>query len=312
MKLLYTLIISALLTGCSSLKPGQSAIAGVPKAEAVKTTALENTGANKPKILTPIHVDTLPPLSSSELEMKIAGMKIPTLETEPPKLSNSPKLLEPPKLPASPVPSAAVKTLKVGSRGAAVLALEKQLNGLRYDTGAVDGVYDKQTRQAVLAFQKYQQLPRTGTATQHTQQALSEATLPVGRHTDLGLPRVEVDITRQILLFFDEKGLNRVIPVSTGSDKQYCEKSKKSKKKVCGEASTPRGRFSVQSRIPGWRESDLGQLYNPLYFKDGFAIHGAPSVPNYNASHGCVRIPIASSVWFYKAVKNGTPVIVFD
>jgi len=45
------------------------------------------------------------------------------------------------------------RILKVGSRGEAVLALEKRLSELRYDAGAVDGFYDQQTWQGVVAFQ---------------------------------------------------------------------------------------------------------------------------------------------------------------
>jgi lipoprotein-anchoring transpeptidase ErfK/SrfK len=208
--------------------------------------------------------------------------------------------------------SSQFETLKVGSRGEEVLALEKRLADLHYDVGIVDDFYDQQTRQGVVAFQKYAQLERTGTYTLETQDALQVATRPEGRYSQLGLPRVEIDITRQVLLFFDTQGLNRVIPVSTGSNKKYCELSKKSGKQVCGVARTPRGQFSVQWRVHGWRESDLGKLYNPLYFNGGFAIHGSPSVPDYNVSHGCVRIPIATAIWFYEAIQNGTPVIVFD
>ncbi len=36
--------------------------------------------------------------------------------------------------------------------------------------------------------------------------------------------------------------------------------------------------------------SYLGELYNPYYFLGGYAIHGSPSVPNYPASHGCIRV----------------------
>jgi len=209
-------------------------------------------------------------------------------------------------------PFSPAKILQIGSQGEAVLALEKRLAELRYDVGAVDGRYDRQTWQGVVAFQKYTQLKRTGTYTLETQKALRQATPPEGRHPELGLPRIEIDLSRQVLLFFDEGGLDRVIAVSTGSNRKYCELSKKSGKHVCGVARTPRGRFRIQYRIPGWRESDLGKLYNPLYFNGGFAIHGAPSVPAYNASHGCVRISVASSIWFYNTTKNGTPVILFD
>ncbi len=31
-------------------------------------------------------------------------------------------------------------------------------------------------------------------------------------------------------------------------------------------------------------------MWNPYYFWRGFAIHGSPSVPNYPASHGCIRV----------------------
>ena len=204
------------------------------------------------------------------------------------------------------------KVLKVGSRGEAVLALEKRLKELRYDVGDVDGFYDQQMWQGVMAFQKYTRLKRTGTYTLETQKALYEAIHPEGVYPEAGLPRVEINLTRQVLLFFDEQGLNRVIAVSTGSNRNYCETSKKSGKRICGVARTPRGKFSVQWRIPGWRESDLGKLYNPLYFNRGFAIHGSLLVPADNVSHGCVRISLATSLWFYDAVKNGTPVIVFD
>ena len=163
-----------------------------------------------------------------------------------------------------------------------------------------------------MAFQKYTGLKRTGTYTLETQKALYAATLPEGSHSELGLPRIEINLTRQVLLYFDQQGLNRVIAVSTGSNRNYCEISKKSGEQVCGMAHTPRGKFRIQYRIPGWRESDLGKLYNPLYFNGGFAIHGSPLVPADNVSHGCVRISLDTSLWFYDVVKNGTPVIVFD
>lgn len=200
----------------------------------------------------------------------------------------------------------------MGSHGEAVLALQKRLTELRYEVGAVDGYYGQQTWQGVVAFQKYEKLKRTGTYTLETQKALLMAKLPEGFYPELGAPRIEIDLGRQVLLLFDEQGLNRVISVSTGSNRKYCETSKKSGKWICGVGRTPRGKFRIQHRISGWRESDLGKLYNPLYFNGGYAIHGSPFVPAYNVSHGCVRMSLATSIWFYDTVKNGTPVIVFD
>lgn len=298
MKALYTLIVLALLTGCSSLKSMEKISSDLPKSEVVKTASADKVNTDKSKILVPLHVDTLPPLSTTDLTKSTSVL--PITSTVEPIITFDPGKFFP------------FKVLKVGSRGKAVLALEKRLAELDYDAGKVDGYYDKQTRQGVLAFQKYAELKRTGTYTEETQKALDQAILPKGIHPELGLPRIEIDLTRQVLLFFDEKGLNSIIAVSTGSNRKYCERSKKSGKRVCGVALTPRGTFYIQRKIPGWRESDLGKLYNPLYFSGGFAIHGAPLVPEYNASHGCVRISIATSIWFYDAIKNGTPVILFD
>jgi hypothetical protein len=43
----------------------------------------------------------------------------------------------------------------------------------------------------------------------------------------------------------------------------------------------------------------------------GYAIHGSNSVPNYNASHGCIRVPPADARWLSQNfVRYGTTVIV--
>jgi hypothetical protein len=73
---------------------------------------------------------------------------------------------------------------------------------------------------------------------------------------------------------------------------------------------TPGGSFRVGRKILGDHKSKLGHLYNPLFFNQGIAIHGAASVPAYPASHGCVRIPMLDSRWFYDTVASGTPVYV--
>jgi hypothetical protein len=300
MKALCALIVLALLTGCGSLnlalKSAQGFYSELQKSKVFEIVSVNN--ANASKLQNSAHVNTLPLPSKTDL----------------PKSTSTPSAISTvaPTSPLAPGPFFPAKILKVGAHGAAVLELEKRLTEFRYEVGATDGFYDQQTWQGVVAFQKYARLKRTGTYTLETQEALHFAMLPEGLHPELGLPRIEIDLTRQLLLFFDEQGLNRVIAVSTGSNRKYCEISKKSGKQVCGAARTPRGKFRIQWRISGWRESDLGKLYNPLYFNGGFAIHGSPSVPAYNASHGCVRISIETSLWFYDAINNGTPVIVFD
>ena len=97
----------------------------------------------------------------------------------------------------------------------------------------------------------------------------------------------------------------RTIPVSTGNNRRYCVDGH------CEIARTPRGHFTVQRRISGWRVSRLGRLYNPLYFTGGYAIHGG-ALPGYPASHGCVRISMDAAKWFPREVPNGTSVWIYS
>jgi peptidoglycan hydrolase-like protein with peptidoglycan-binding domain len=194
--------------------------------------------------------------------------------------------------------------LRTGSRGPEVQALEQRLIDLNYDPGRVDGTYDSSTQHAVMAFQKVYGLARTGRATQDVLDRLTNAETPVALVPGGGSTRVEVDLKRQVLFLYKGNAIFRILPISTGSGKRYCVDGE------CAKAVTPGGSFRVTRRISGWRTSRLGKLYNPLYFNGGIAIHGAPSVPGYPASHGCVRIPMYASSWFPAQVPNGTPVYV--
>ncbi|MGH9198124.1 MAG: peptidoglycan-binding domain-containing protein, partial [Acidimicrobiia bacterium] len=53
-------------------------------------------------------------------------------------------------------------SLRVGSKGPEVLALEEKLAALTYSIGKVDGLFDVATKHAVTAFQKVEGLPRNG------------------------------------------------------------------------------------------------------------------------------------------------------
>lgn len=48
-----------------------------------------------------------------------------------------------------------------------------------------------------------------------------------------------------------------------------------------------------------------------MYFHGGYAIHGAYSVPNWNDSHGCVRVTPRDAAWMqYNFASVGTAVII--
>lgn len=192
-----------------------------------------------------------------------------------------------------------------GDRDPRILDLESRLKDLGYDPGKADGRYDQYTELAVVAFQKVNGLTVDGTAGPPVLDALAHPALPVILRPDGAPSRVEVDLTTQLLTVYQEGRLVLVSHVSTGSGERFCANGR------CRRAVTPAGDFVFGWRVGGWRTSDLGRLYNPVYFtKDGIAVHGATSVPLHPASHGCVRIPMHTAGLFPNLVARGTPIHV--
>jgi len=71
---------------------------------------------------------------------------------------------------------------------------------------------------------------------------------------------------------------------------------------------TPTGTYRIQRKIGGWRRSRLGLMWRPAYFRGGYAIHGSRSVPNYPASHGCVRVTMSQMAWLAPHLPIGSTV----
>jgi peptidoglycan hydrolase-like protein with peptidoglycan-binding domain len=182
--------------------------------------------------------------------------------------------------------------------------MEQRLAALHYDVGTPDGHFGPADTYAVTAFQKVHGLPRTGRATDDVVALMAADHDPAPLVPAGGAMRVEVDIPRQVLFLYEHDALVRILPVSTGSGQRYCVEGE------CAVAVTPGGSYRVFRKKLGQDVSKLGVLYNPLYFNGGIAIHGEPADPSYPASHGCVRIPMAASLWFYNEVPDGTPVYV--
>ncbi len=188
---------------------------------------------------------------------------------------------------------------------AEVKEAEARLAEMGYGTGRVDGVFDAVTRNALIAFQKYEGRDVTGRLSREDFDAIMSANAPQPR--DSGYRHVEVDLDRQVLLLIDGGGVvERVLPVSTGSEKHYHEKG------MSGLAYTPRGRFRIYTKLKGWKKSPLGLLYYPNYFSDGLAIHGNPSVPQSPQSHGCIRIPMSAAAEISRLLPLETIVLIYD
>lgn len=197
--------------------------------------------------------------------------------------------------PAEPVPTAqpAMSTAEV----------QEHLRTYGFLVGAADGELGQQTVAAIMAFQRVNGLAVDGVVGPRTVAALeagSAEPVLVGGPAD----RIEVDLDRQLLHLVE--GGDRVVTlqVSSGNGETYANAS------GTAVARTPVGQFVVERRIHGERVAALGVLYDPLYFHDGFAIHGSPSVPPWPASHGCVRVTRADAAWLIQRVPDHMPVHV--
>jgi lipoprotein-anchoring transpeptidase ErfK/SrfK len=81
---------------------------------------------------------------------------------------------------------------------------------------------------------------------------------------------------------------------------------------------TPRGIYTVYHKgSSGCKSSKypIGRGGAPMpycmFFHRGYAIHGSPDVPNYNASHGCIRVLPSAAKWLSRNIlHHGATVIV--
>ena len=187
-----------------------------------------------------------------------------------------------------------------------IMELQARLTELGYRPGVVDGTYGEATRAAVVAFQKREGLTRDGLVGPETIARLASPRGP-GPKDGLPVPRIEIDLTRQIAFVVLADGSVTTIPVSTGSNEIYTDIDGNKAR-----ARTPTGEFTIRRRIDGVRLAPLGLLYRPMYFVGGFAIHGSNNVPAHPASHGCVRTHQWDQDWLVERVPNGTPVVIRD
>jgi hypothetical protein len=162
------------------------------------------------------------------------------------------------------------------------------------DTSDVGPVDEYLADQALLAFQAWEELDRTGTVTGQTQVALFRAARPRPGARRPGR-RIEIYRDLGVLLMVEDGEVVRAVHASTGAPGW----------------STPAGDFNVYTKvIYSW--SVPFQVWMPYaaYFRGGIATHQSPDVPSYPASHGCVRLPEGEAERVYGFVEVGTPVTV--
>jgi hypothetical protein len=186
-------------------------------------------------------------------------------------------------------------SLTFGARSPLVAELLHRLGALGYEVPGITQEFDSDVVESVYAFEKVQNLDRTGVANATFWSHLDHPRLPQPRYR-LPASHIEIDKVHQVLYIVRDGQVKLISPVSTAGISGYY---------------TPVGRFSIFRKVPGYDTSPLGILYKPMYFTGGYAIHGNPSVPPYPASHGCIRVPNFVIERLYASEPYGETVYVY-
>ncbi len=182
--------------------------------------------------------------------------------------------------------------LSPGARGTLVALLQQRLARLHYEVPR-SGVFDQGTADAVMAYRKVSRLPRNTTVDRGllTRLLAGRGAFPVryrgqGRH-------VEANLSLQVLALIDPGGrVHRIYMLSSGKP------------------STPSvlGTFQFYSKTAGVNAKGM---VDSNYFYRGYAVHGYPDVPDYPASHGCLRVPIPDAAGIFGWIRLGETIDVY-
>ncbi len=152
--------------------------------------------------------------------------------------------------------------------------------------------YDEATGRAVLAFNKVNNRARSENADRSTYKKLAKGRGGFKLKQHRKGKYVETDISRQVMVLARNGEVDEIYSVSTGK------------------STTPTilGHFRFYRKEPG---TNSHGMVNSVYFIRGYATHGYASVPDYPASHGCIRSPIPDSLHIYKWIDIGDPIYVY-
>ncbi len=227
------------------------------------------------------------------------------------------------------------RNLERGTSGDDVVMVQQRLLDLGFDPGPIDGVVGTLTKQAVWAFEKLVMgVPRadaTGVVTPALWDRMQDPLMVQPRRPTGGLRNhTEIYLEEQVLVVFHQDQPALITHISSGELDEfgepalYCEVvtydtdsdgellEEPITKEICAYAKTPGGVFTYRRLVEGTRNGPLGDMWNPVYFNYGIAVHGALQVPAEPASHGCVRIPLHISEYFQSLIELGDSVLVWN
>jgi L,D-transpeptidase catalytic domain/LysM domain len=187
------------------------------------------------------------------------------------------------------------------SDGTGVAAQQQKINelfaGLGMPALAVDGDSGRLTEQQLCATRVALNLPISRAdiepGSPEEQALMSTRSLSIPSSAPIWAGRwALVDQTCQVMFVGEGEQLAFAFPVSTG-EPEFPTRDQDSSRVF---------RYDPALENDGWHDSTLfpaaednplnGNMYKPLYFDNGQAIHGANTVPPEPASHGCVRVPV--------------------
>ena len=182
-------------------------------------------------------------------------------------------------------------SLSPGQCGRTVRGFRKALNDLAM-VPSNNTCFDGKMQRAVLAYRKLNGLGRSPVA---SKSVVAKIFSRKGRYRvlrpELG-DHMEASLSRQVLVFAKGGRPRAIFPIASGAPA----------------TPTVLGTFSVYRKDPGY--NSLGMYYSS-YFIRGYATHGYMSVPNYPASHGCLRTFIADQPRIYNMQFIGQPIYVY-
>jgi len=178
-----------------------------------------------------------------------------------------------------------------GQCGPVVIGFKKAMRKMGYI--ANDGrCFGGKTARGVLAYRKVNGMARSSRAGAGlVKSAYAGRGEYKVRHPNAG-EHLEAPLSKQVLVFAKGDKPFAVYPVSSGK------------------SSTPTvtGHFTFMRTEPGYNSHGM---YYSFYFYGGYAVHGYNSVPDYPASHGCIRTFISDQPEIYERINHGESIFVF-
>jgi len=182
-------------------------------------------------------------------------------------------------------------SLHEGQCGDVVVGFKKAMRKMGYIANS-GNCFGGKTARGVLAYRKVNGMSRSMRAGAGlVKKAFSGKGGYEVRHPGAG-EHVEAPLDKQVLVFAKGDKPFAIYPISSGK------------------SSTPTvtGHFEFIRQEPGYNSHGM---YYSWYFYGGYAVHGYESVPDYPASHGCLRTFIADQPEIYERIFFGEDIWIW-